>query len=115
MAQMYGFSRFSFERNSNNRALRINTPHPAPGKGEILCSICLITALFLFRYAEFIFNFGYVNGSVVIELEQSQVRVIGKPIPPDQCEPISREEQARNMSEFLTEIARSLARQRKAG
>ena len=55
-----------------------------------------------------------MNRRVVIELEQSQVKVIGKPIPPDQCESISREEQARNMSEFLTEIARSISRHRKA-
>jgi len=55
------------------------------------------------------------NGRVVIELEQSQVQVIGTPIPPDQCKPISREEQARNMEEFLTEIARAISRQRKAG
>ena len=54
------------------------------------------------------------NGRVVIELKQSQVKVIGTPIRADQCEPISREEQARNMDEFLTEIARSIARQRKA-
>ena len=54
------------------------------------------------------------NGRVVIELEQNKVRVIGTPIPADQCEPISREEQAKNMNNFLTGIAKALALQRKA-
>ena len=55
------------------------------------------------------------NGRIVIELEQCQVKVIGTPIPPDQCEPISREEQDRNLNEFMTEAVKALARQRKAG
>lgn len=58
--------------------------------------------------------YSYGNGRVVIELEQSQVKVIGTPMPPEQCEPISRQEQARNFNEFMTEIAKALARQRKA-
>jgi hypothetical protein len=55
------------------------------------------------------------NGRVVIELDQSHVKVIGTPIPPDQCEPISREEQAENLHEFMTEVVKALARQRKNG
>lgn len=59
--------------------------------------------------------YSYGNGRVVVELKQSQVKVIGKPIPIDQCEPISRQEQAKNMREFMTEISRCFAKQRKAG
>ena len=46
------------------------------------------------------------NGRVVIELDQNQVEVIGTPLPVDECEPISREEQGENMAEFLVEIAK---------
>jgi len=41
------------------------------------------------------------NGRVVLELEPGQVEVIGTPIPADQSEPISREQQNRNLCEFL--------------
>ena len=41
------------------------------------------------------------NGRVVLELESTQVRVIGIPIPADQSEPISRERQHRNLCESL--------------
>jgi len=52
--------------------------------------------------------YGDDNGRVVIELEATQVRVIGQPIPWMESFPISREEQARNMSEFLGGIAQKL-------
>ena len=42
------------------------------------------------------------NGRVVIELEQDQLQIIGKPIPANECEPISREEQDKNLTEFMT-------------
>ena len=45
------------------------------------------------------------NGRVVIELEQDQVKVIGRPIPACESDPISREEQARNMASFLAELS----------
>jgi len=38
---------------------------------------------------------------VVIELEPVQVEVIGTPIPACESDPISREQQKRNMAEFL--------------
>ncbi|HUX02755.1 MAG: hypothetical protein WBD75_02335 [Phycisphaerae bacterium] len=45
------------------------------------------------------------NGRVVLELEPEQVQVIGTPIPASESEPVSREEQNRNMARFLCELA----------
>jgi len=53
--------------------------------------------------------FGDHNGRVVIELEQNQVEVIGTPLPVSEGEPISRQEQDRNMTEFLQDIAEQLS------
>lgn len=44
------------------------------------------------------------NGRVVLELEPDQVTVIGTPIPAIESDPISREEQARNMAGFLDQL-----------
>jgi hypothetical protein len=49
--------------------------------------------------------FGEENGRVVIELEPIQVEVIGTPIPARESYPISREQQRRNMADFLGSIA----------
>ena len=48
------------------------------------------------------------NHRVVIELEPAQVKVIGKPIPACESDPISREEQAENMTAFLLGLNREL-------
>jgi len=53
--------------------------------------------------------YGDYNGRVVIELEQSQVEVIGTPLPGSECEPISRQEQNCNMTEFLQDIAKEFS------
>ena len=53
--------------------------------------------------------YGDYNGRVVIELEQSQVEVIGTPLPGSECEPISRREQNHNMTEFLQDIAKQFS------
>ena len=45
------------------------------------------------------------NGRVVIELESTQVEIIGTPIPVRESYPVSRDTQKRNMAEFLGEIA----------
>jgi len=45
------------------------------------------------------------NGRIVIELEPTQVEVIGTPIPARESYPISRGQQRRNMAEFLGDIA----------
>jgi len=52
--------------------------------------------------------FSHENGRVVIELEPVQVEVIGTPIPAIESDPISRNEQNRNMSEFLGGLAQEL-------
>ena len=49
--------------------------------------------------------YGEENGRVLIELEPAQIEVIGTPIPACESDPISREEQKRNMAEFLGSIA----------
>jgi len=48
------------------------------------------------------------NGRVVIELDQDKVKLATKPIPANATEPISRDEQARNMAEFLTGLAKAV-------
>ncbi|HSV98657.1 MAG TPA: DUF2958 domain-containing protein [Sedimentisphaerales bacterium] len=45
------------------------------------------------------------NGRALIELEPVQIEVIGAPIPACESDPISREQQSRNMAEFLGSIA----------
>ena len=45
------------------------------------------------------------NGRIVIELDRDQVQVIGRPIPACESDPISREEQARNMAGFLSGLS----------
>ena len=59
-------------------------------------------------------NYPYVewysdeNGRVLIELEPQQVVVIGTPIPACESDPISRDQQNRNMAEFLGTLATEL-------
>lgn len=48
------------------------------------------------------------NGRVVIELDRDQVKVIGRPIPACESDPISREEQARKMAGFLAEVSQAV-------
>ena len=48
------------------------------------------------------------NGRVVIELSQDQVEIIGTSLPAENCEPISREEQAKNLDEFLKQLSSDL-------
>ena len=48
------------------------------------------------------------NGRIVLELEPGQVQVIGTPIPASESEPVSREEQNRNMAAFLVQMAREV-------
>jgi len=52
--------------------------------------------------------YGDENGRVVIELEPAQVQVIGTPIPACESDPVSREQQNRNMAEFLGDVAADL-------
>ena len=52
--------------------------------------------------------YGDENGRVVLELESDQIRVMGTPIPVCESDPLSRNEQIRNMAEFLKGIARDL-------
>jgi exonuclease III len=48
------------------------------------------------------------NGRVVIELEQDQIELLSPPIPAIESDPISREEQNRNMAAFLGSLAREM-------
>jgi hypothetical protein len=68
-----------------------------------------------FEPADYVKGYCYIewysvaNGRVVLELEQSKVKVIGKQISANQCKPISREEQHRNLVEFLEQVAKQLS------
>lgn len=59
-------------------------------------------------------NYPYVewysdeNGRALIELEPRQMEVIGTPIPARESDPISRDQQNRNMAEFLGTMATEL-------
>lgn len=61
-------------------------------------------------------RYGYVewysdqNGRVVLELDPEQIEVIGRPIPWQESEPISHQEQQENMVRFLSGLCRDLAR-----
>jgi len=48
------------------------------------------------------------NGRVVIELEPFQIEVIGTPIPAIESDPVSRQQQNRNMAAFLGGLAGEL-------
>ena len=48
------------------------------------------------------------NGRIVIELEAAQIEVVGTPIPAIESDPISRDQQRRNMAGFLGSIAREM-------
>jgi hypothetical protein len=52
--------------------------------------------------------YGEANGRVVIELSHAQIEVIGRPIPACESDPISRQQQNRNMAEFLGGLAQEL-------
>jgi hypothetical protein len=52
--------------------------------------------------------FSKKNGRIVIELEQDKVKLATKPIPACKTEPISRDEQARNMAEFLAGLVKAV-------
>jgi hypothetical protein len=52
--------------------------------------------------------YGDQNGRVVLELEANQIEVIGKPIPACESDPISRDDQNRNMAGFLGGLAQEL-------
>ena len=54
-----------------------------------------------------------VNGRVVIELETSQVQVIGEPLPVDKINPIDRKEQDQNMQKYMQEMAQEFGQQLK--
>jgi len=52
--------------------------------------------------------YGDANGRIVLELEPSQVEVIGTPIPACESDPILREERQAQMAEYLGQIAEGL-------
>jgi hypothetical protein len=52
--------------------------------------------------------FSKENGRIVIELDQDKIKLATKPIPASKTEPISRDEQTRNMVEFLAGLAKAV-------
>jgi hypothetical protein len=53
--------------------------------------------------------FSEENGRVVLELGPDQIEVVGKPIPWEQTEPVSRKQQHQNMAQFLAGLCGDLA------
>ncbi len=53
------------------------------------------------------------NGRVVLELEPDQVQIIGKPLNAQECEPVSRQQQAENMSEFMSDLLAAISRNKR--
>jgi len=51
--------------------------------------------------------YGDDNGRVVVEPDSDQIEVIGRPILACESDPVSREQQARNMANFLTEVSQA--------
>ena len=52
--------------------------------------------------------YSQLNGRVVLELEQDQIELLSMPIPAIESDPISREDQNRNMAEFLGSLAQEM-------
>ena len=52
--------------------------------------------------------YGDDNGRVVLELATEQIKVIGNLLPWTQQQPVSREQQVKNMGKFLGDIARAV-------
>jgi len=48
------------------------------------------------------------NGRMILELEPVQIEVIGSPIPAIESDPICREQQRQNMTEFLGSVAQEM-------
>ena len=48
------------------------------------------------------------NGRVVLELDSDRVELMSQPIPFEESDPISREEQEANMAQFLRSLAEGL-------
>ena len=57
--------------------------------------------------------YSYGNGRVVIEPDPDHVEVIGQPVPLEQAVPVSPEEQAANMKEFMDTIVAAMNKQGK--
>jgi hypothetical protein len=49
--------------------------------------------------------YGDDNGRVVVEPNADRIKVIGRPIPACESDPISREQQSRNMANFLADVS----------
>jgi hypothetical protein len=56
-------------------------------------------------YAEW---YGDDNGRVVVELDPSQIEVIGKPIPWQESFPVDRKQQGQNMMNFIAGLVGSI-------
>lgn len=89
IARMQGFSRFQ-----NGKAGNITAGLPPADFGVYP---------FIEWYSE-------ENGRVVIEPDRGHIEVLGQPVPLEQATPVSLEEQAANLMEFMATIARSMAR-----
>ena len=78
------------------------SPHQTGDVGDITAGLPPADYVSGYCYVEW---YSEENGRVVIELDADRVEVIGRPIPACESDPISREQQARNMASFLSDLS----------
>ena len=79
------------------------SPHQTGDVGDITAGLPPADYVSGYCYVEW---YSEEDGRVVIELDADRVEVIGSPIPACESDPISREQQARNMANFLGGLSR---------
>lgn len=80
-------------------------PHQTGKVGDITAGLPPADYISGLVYVEW---YSQLNGRVVLEIEQDQLQLLSRPIPACESDPISREEQNRNMTEFLGGLAQEL-------
>ncbi len=108
-----------FHRDIRGTVIRLSNPKPtnrSPGymEGFSLVQAGVAGDITAGRPPQDYASYPYVewyadNGRVVIELEHSQVEVLGEPLPWENEQPVSRVEQRQNFLQFIASVAGSVA------
>lgn len=103
-----------FHRDIRGTVIRLSNPKPADRGTGYMEGFCLIqtgnagditAGLPPQDYVDYPYIEWYSdNGRVVLELEPTQLTVIGDPMPWQKEPPVSREEQGKNFGQFLTSL-----------
>jgi hypothetical protein len=109
-----------FHRDIRGTVIRLSNPKPtdrSPGymKGFGLVQTGAAGDITAGRPPQDYVGYPYVewyadNGRVVLELDPSQVEVVGEPLPWESERPVSRVDQQRNLHEFMASVAGSVAK-----